>query len=279
MYKALDEFITYLTDEACKSLNTCQSYRRDVRQFIDWLNSAYSVKSLKEIGSEHISAYEEELKNNGKSPATISRMVASLKAFFSFCVVRGWLNANPTTELRSPKVIKKKPMILTDNEILRLLAQPDIGNPKGVRDKAMLELLCDTGLRVSELIGLKVSDIDLNKRKLVVPGGRKRTVSYDRRISKYMDKYAQVSRRILLSDKKDEGFFFVNVSGEEMSRQGFWKIIKKYGDMAEIDKDLTPHTLRHSFAAHAIKNGKDIKDVQRVLGHSDISTTNGYINL
>jgi len=279
MYKELDEFIIYLTDEARKSSNTCQSYRRDIRQFLDWLYSEYPVKSISEIASEHISAYEDLLKAQDKSAATISRLVASLKAFFSFCVVRGWLSSNPATELRSPKVIKKKPMILTDNEILKLLAQPDIDHPKGIRDKAMLELLCDTGLRVSELIGLKVSDIDLAKRKLIVPGGRRRTVSYDRRISKYLDKYAESSRRILLSDKKDEGFFFVNVSGEEMSRQGFWKIIKKYGDMAEIDKDLTPHTLRHSFAAHAIKNGKDIKDVQRVLGHSDISTTNGYINL
>lgn len=278
MYKELDEFITYLTEEAGKSNNTCQSYRRDIRQFLDWLYSEYPVKSLNEIGPENITVYERELKAQDKSPATISRLVASLKAFFGYGVRMGWLTQDPSAQLKSPKVIKKKPMILTDGEILRLLSQPDPESSKGIRDKAMLELLCDTGLRVSELIGLKLSDVDLAKRKLNVPGGRNRTVNYDRRISKYLDKYVQETRKNLLSGE-DAGYLFMNVSGEEMSRQGFWKIIKKYGDMAGIDKDLTPHTLRHSFAAHAIKNGKDIRDVQKVLGHSDISTTNGYINL
>jgi len=278
MYKELDEFITYLTEEAGKSNNTCQSYRRDIRQFLDWLYSEYPVKSLNEIGPENITVYEKDLKAQDKSPATISRLVASLKAFFGYGVRMGWLTQDPSAQLKSPKVIKKKPMILTDGEILRLLSQPDPESSKGIRDKAMLELLCDTGLRVSELIGLKLSDVDLAKRKLNVPGGRNRTVIYDRRISRYLDKYVQETRKNLLSGE-DAGYLFMNVSGEEMSRQGFWKIIKKYGDMAGIDKDLTPHTLRHSFAAHAIKNGKDIRDVQKVLGHSDISTTNGYINL
>lgn len=278
MYKELDEFITYLTEEAGKSNNTCQSYRRDIRQFLDWLYSEYPVKSLNEIGPENITVYERELKAQEKSPATISRLVASLKAFFGYGVRMGWLTQDPSAQLKSPKVIKKKPMILTDGEILRLLSQPDQESSKGIRDKAMLELLCDTGLRVSELIGLKLSDVDLAKRKLNVPGGRNRTVNYDRRISRYLDKYVQETRKNLLSGE-DAGYLFMNVSGEEMSRQGFWKIIKKYGDMAGIEKDLTPHTLRHSFAAHAIKSGKDIRDVQKVLGHSDISTTNGYINL
>jgi len=279
MYKELDEFITYLTGEAGKSNNTCQSYRRDIRQFLDWLYSEYPIKSLNEIASEHITVYEQELKEQDRSPATISRLVASLKAFFGYGVRMGWLSQDPSVRLKSPKVIKKKPMILTDSEILKLLSQPDPETSKGVRDKAMLELLSDTGLRVSELISLKLSDVDLTKRRLNVPGGRNRTVNYDRRISKYLDKYVQETRKNLLAGKEDSGSLFMNVSGEEMSRQGFWKIIKKYGDMAGIEKDLTPHTLRHSFAAHAIKSGKDIRDVQKVLGHSDISTTNGYINL
>ena len=279
MYKQLDEFITYLSSEAGKSDNTCQSYRRDIRQFLDWLYSRYPIQNLNDIASEHIEAYAKLLQDSDRSPATVSRLIASLKAFFSYGQRSGWMSHDPGSVMKPPKVIKKAPKILTDTEILRLLSQPETDSAKGIRDKAMLELLCDTGLRVSELIGLQLNDIDIHKRRLSVGGSRRRSVIFDRKIVKYLENYIDYARNELIAGKEDTDSLFVNVSGEEMSRQGFWKIIKKYGDTAGIGKELTPHTLRHSFAAHALRSGRNIREVQKVLGHSDISTTSGYAGL
>ncbi|MDO4487883.1 MAG: tyrosine-type recombinase/integrase [Eubacteriales bacterium] len=278
MYKQLDDFIFYLSDKEGKSRNTCLSYQRDLRQMMDYLSSAFGISKVTEITGSYLSEYEQVLKDKQKSPATISRYVASAKAFFEYELSKGFVSTNPTKELNSPKVIKKKPSILSEVETVRLLSMPG-DDPKGMRDKAMLELMCDTGMRVSELLGIKLTDIDIEKRTIVVPGSRTRKIGYDRKINKYLDAYIKNARAVILGDCKDDGFLFLNVNGEGMSRQGFWKLIKKYGKAAEIETELTPHVLRHSFAAHALKNGKDIKKVQSIMGHSDLSTTSGYLSL
>lgn len=278
MSQKIEEYVEYLSMEAGKSVNTCLSYGRDLRQFADWLSSECHLASLFDASSSDLDSYIYDLTDLDKSPATISRNVASLKGFYSYAVMVGWSSTDPSTGLKPPKVIKKRPTILSDSEIMKLLSQPSSENAKGRRDKAMLELLCDTGLRVSELLGIKMGDIDLKTRKLNVPGGRTRTITFDKRILKYLKEYVESSRKVLLGEHTDEGFFFVNVDGSEMSRQGFWKNLKKYGNEAGIETELTPHTLRHSFAARALRNGKDAKDVQKTMGHADISTTNEYMD-
>jgi len=278
MRKELEEFIAYLRKEEGKSDNTCQSYERDIRQFLE--SSEQKGLQLSELNGDVIALYLEELSNKGRSAATVSRLVASLKAFFSYGVKCGWISADPTKELHSPKVIKKKPDILTDTQVYKLLSQPNTETEKGIRDKAMLELLCDTGLRVSELIDLRLEDVDLSKRKIRIKAARQREVVYDKKIGRYLQAYLTSSRPKLQAKTGEDGeYFFLNITGEQMSRQGFWKLIKKYGKSAGIELDLTPHTLRHSFAAHALRSGRDLKDVQKILGHSDISTTSGYIKL
>ena len=175
-------------------------------------------------------------------------------------------------------MIRKKPSILSESDTVKLLSSPE-DDSKGLRDKAMLELMCDTGLRVSELLGLTLKDLDLAKRQISVPGSRSRKIQYDKKINRYLEDYLKNARAVLLGKQTDEGYLFLNVSGENMSRQGFWKLIKKYGKEAGIGTELTPHVLRHSFAAHALRSGKDIKKVQSILGHSDLSTTSGYLNM
>lgn len=278
MSNKIEEYIEYLSVDAGKSANTCLSYGRDLRQFSDWLSSEYGIVNLFDVSSDQLESYIDELTELDKSPATISRNVASLKGFYSYAFSTGWNISDPSGALKPPKVIKKRPTVLSDSEIMKLLSSPSQENAKGRRDKAMLELMCDTGLRVSELLGIKIGDIDLRSRRLKVSGGRSRTITFDRRILKYLNEYMESSRSILLGEHTDEGFFFVNIDGSEMSRQGFWKNLKRYGKEAGIEFEITPHTLRHSFAAHALRNGKDAKDVQQTLGHADISTTNEYMD-
>lgn len=278
MFKKIEDYLEYLSGDAGKSVNTCLSYGRDLRQFSDWLSSDFKITNMFDAAPEQLEAYIDELTELDRSPATISRNVASLKGFYSHAVMAGWSSSDPSRTLKPPKVIKKRPTILTDSEIMRLLSQPASDNAKGKRDKAMLELLCDTGLRVSELLNIRLNDIDLKTRKLNVPGGRTRLITFDRKILKFLTEYLESSRKILLGEHADEGFLFVNIDGSGMSRQGFWKNLKKYGEEAGIEEEITPHTLRHSFAAHALRNGKNVKDVQQTLGHADISTTNEYMD-
>lgn len=278
MYKKIEEYVKYLSEKAGKSVNTCLSYGRDLRQYYDWLSLNCRISNIFDAAPEHLESYIEELTDLDKSPATVSRNVASLKGFYSFALTNGWSSTDPSSGLKPPKVIKKRPVILSDRDILKLLSQPSDENPKGKRDRAMLELLCDTGLRVSELLGIRISDIDLRSRKLTVPGGRTRKITFDKRILKYLNAYYESARSVLLGEHTDEGFFFVNIDGSSMSRQGFWKNLKRYAEEAGIEAEITPHTLRHSFAAHALRNGRDAKDVQQTLGHADISTTNEYLD-
>ena len=273
------QFIDYLRNEKRKSENTCLSYDRDLRQFSGWLCSSCGITSVRDVTGDMINTYMDYLTSEGKSPATVSRAVASVKALFSYAKERGICGTDPVSAVRAPKVFKKKPGIISDKDILKLLSQPDFDTPKGKRDKAMLELLMDTGLRVSELISIKLSDINLQKRFLTVKAAKERTVPFDKKTQRYISEYIENGRAKLLQELPENGYLFLNVSGETMSRQGFWKVLKKYGEEAGITEELTPHTLRHSFAAHALKSGKDVKEVQAVMGHADISTTASYLEL
>lgn len=278
MKRALEEFIAYLYKEEGKSKNTCQSYERDLRQFFEFAEQRDT--GLSEITGDFIEFYENELKENGKSVATISRLVASLKAFFGYALKNGWVSQDPTAMLHGPKVMKKKPGILSIAQVQKLLAQPDPGTEKGVRDRAMLELMAATGMRVSELIDLKFSDVDTEERRLVVRRERPREIRFDQKTAGYLQNYLGFARQKLLDKaEKDEGYLFLNISGEQMSRQGFWKLLKRYGKAAGIEQDLTPHTLRHSFAVNALDSGRAVREVQEILGHSDVSTTMEYTKL
>lgn len=278
MEQLIRSFIEHLEKDERKSANTCQSYYRDLRQMSDWIASSSGIDDIAACSPSAVKDYCEYLQSAGKSPATVSRFIASAKAFFEYLLKNGLVSQDPANDLKAPKVIRKKPSILTETETVRLLSMPEDDN-KGIRDKAMLELLSDTGLRVSELLGLMLDDVDLGKRQINVPGSRTRKIQYDKRVNKYLEEYLETARKALVGDQKDEGYLFLNLSGEGMSRQGFWKLIKKYGKEAGIETEITPHVLRHSFAAHALKAGKDIKKVQSILGHSDLATTSGYLNM
>lgn len=278
MEKLIEKFIDHLEKDENKSANTCQSYYRDLRQMADWIGSSFGAYEAEAYSNANVKEYYDHLVAEGKSPATISRFVASAKAFFEYLLKAGLLSQDPSVSLKAPKVIRKKPSILSESDTVKLLSSPE-DDSKGLRDKAMLELMCDTGLRVSELLGLTLKDLDLAKRQISVPGSRSRKIQYDKKINRYLEDYLKNARAVLLGKQTDEGYLFLNVSGENMSRQGFWKLIKKYGKDAGIETELTPHVLRHSFAAHALRSGKDIKKVQSILGHSDLSTTSGYLDM
>lgn len=278
MKKFLEEFTEYLSNEKGASENTKKSYRRDLEKLISEL-SEKGIKSLKQISPAELSAYEKKLQKEGKSAATVSRNIASIKAFFAWLRQSGKLVKDPAAGLKPPKVVKKAPTVLADAEVELLLAQPSVKTAKGIRDRAMLELLYATGLRVSELLGLRLSDVNAKQHMLIINGSSKtRVVPYDRRSAKYMSRYLEGARKELLCGRESEQLF-VNCQGEAMSRQGFWKLIKKYGHDAGIKTELTPHVMRHSFAVHALKCGEDIRRVQSILGHSDVATTHGYIGM
>ena len=264
----------YLADEKKASDNTASSYLRDVRQFSAWL--AGRGLDAAQVSQNDVRGYAQYLKGCAKSEATVVRSVASLKSFYSYLVSRRVLAVNPAKGYTPAKVERKLPEILTGKEVELFLEQPDPSDPKGCRDKAMLELLYATGIRVSELIALDVSDINLTVGFIRCRGnGKERMIPMYRAAVRALRAYGEDVRPQLIRDA-DETAFFVNLGGERMSRQGFWKIVKHYQEKAGIAKDITPHTLRHSFAAHLLENGADLKSIQEMLGHADISSTQVY---
>ena len=264
----------YLADEKKASANTASSYLRDVRQFSAWL--AGRGLDAAQVSQNDVRGYAQYLKGCAKSEATVVRSVASLKSFYSYLVSRRVLAVNPAKGYTPAKVERKLPEILTGKEVELFLEQPDPSDPKGCRDKAMLELLYATGIRVSELIALDVSDINLTVGFIRCRGnGKERKIPMYRAAVRALRAYGEDVRPQLIRDA-DETAFFVNLGGERMSRQGFWKIVKHYQEKAGIAKDITPHTLRHSFAAHLLENGADLKSIQEMLGHADISSTQVY---
>ena len=270
-------FQEYLTKEKCASKNTVSSYMCDVNQFVEFAVSI-GVSSFGEIRKTEIDMYISVLVVNGRSSATISRTIASLKLFFSRLVLTGEAEANPMRDIAGIKSEKKLPQILTSGEVELLLEQPHTASIKGCRDKAMLELLYATGIRVSELIALNESDINLSTALLCCKNGEKERFIplYTTAVKSLLD-YIHTARPQMVSI--GETALFVNMNGERMSRQGFWKIIKQYKEKAKISKDITPHTLRHSFAAHLLENGADLRSLQEMLGHADISSTQVYTQL
>ena len=278
MEKTLDGFITYLHNVKKESENTVLSYNRDLTKFIKYLRTN-KITSLDKVEEKDLEKYIKELNDNGFKSATVSRNIASLKAFFHYLNNEGVLSNDPTKSLKSPKIEKKIPEILTTDEVFALLEQPSGDSPKEIRDKAMLELLYATGIRVSELINLETSDVNLKTSSILCRDGSKsRTIPYGKKAKDALTRYLEGAREAIV-DNKESTILFANCSGQKMSRQGFWKLIKHYAKKAGIESDITPHTLRHSFAAHLVENGADLRSVQEMLGHSDISTTQIYANM
>lgn len=265
----------YLTDEKHVAANTLSSYMRDLTQFRMWLISS-GIPDLRKVRKDSINEYLMSLSRLGKSPATVTRSTASIKSFYNFMVKSGHMKSNPAKAVAAMKVERKYPQILTSKEVELFLDQPKCVDEKGFRDHAMLELLYATGMRVSELIGMDVEDVNLT-----IGFVRCRSKDKERRIPLYHGAVKALQDYMLtirprLINREDEPALFVNMNGERMSRQGFWKIIKYYQEKAEIDKDITPHTLRHSFAVHLLENGADLHSIQEMLGHADISSTQIY---
>ena len=271
----MSAYESFLLNMKHASANTVASYMRDIRQFSAYLSEVEELPA-ESCDRDCICRYVQHLTNQGKSPATISRTIASLKSFYRFCVDSGLLAENPVHNIPQPKAEKKLPQILTGREVELLLEQPKCVDVKGYRDKAMLELLYATGMRVSEMIALNVSDVSLVGSFVKCENNDKfRIIPIYPAAVKALSAYLTDIRPKMVSDSSETALF-VNLSGERMTRQGFWKIIKHYQETAQIDKDITPHTLRHSFAAHLLENGADLHSLQEMLGHSDISSTQIY---
>ncbi|HOC09041.1 MAG: site-specific tyrosine recombinase XerD [Clostridiales bacterium] len=275
----LDKFTDYIGSVRKLSDNTVESYCRDIKQYIEYIESK-NIHSFKNTNKTTVITYLLYLQKNGRATSTISRSLASIRAFYQYLTSERILDRDPTVDLESPKVEKKLPTILSGKEVELLLDQPDLNTAKGTRDKSMLELLYATGIRVSELVALDLDDINLelgylkccknNDKERIIPVG---TIALE-----ILGRYIRDVRPGLLRGKPETALY-VNYKGERLTRQGFWKIIKGYKNKAKINKDITPHTLRHSFAAHLIENGADLKSVQEMLGHSDISTTQVYAQI
>lgn len=260
------------------SKNTLDAYIRDVSKFIEYcsLNGAESVDVITE---EYITKYIEYLSFLGKSDATKTRTVASLRSYFGFLMSQGIINTDPTKDVKGPKTARKMPDILDSKEITLLLSQPNGDDNKSIRDRAMLELLYATGIKVSELIELKITDINLQVGIIHTKNSKhERIVPVYPAANKHLAEYCSVARPALIHNSGEDRLF-TNMNGQPMTRQGFWKIIKHYAEKAGITKDITPHTLRHSFAAHLLENGAQLNDIKEMLGHSDISSTQIYAQL
>lgn len=274
----IEIFEKYLRDEKKASSNTVSSYLRDIRQYCDYLDT-HTDSSIENASEEDVGDYIEHLRAAGKSVATVSRSIASIKSIYTNLCIKQYLKFNPALKLVPEKSTQKLPQILTSKEVETLLEQPQCIDAKGYRDKAMLELLYATGIRVTELIDLNITDVNLTAGVVRCESRNKeRFIPLYPAAIKAVSEYITLVRPQMVATP-DEQSLFVNVSGERMSRQGFWKIIKYYQKKAGIEKDITPHTLRHSFAAHLLENGADIHAIQEMLGHSDISSTQVYSHL
>lgn len=271
-------FSDYLVNQKSVSANTLDSYVRDVAHFMTYLESV-GVEDPSGVDTAGMNSYIDTLKQNKKSNATIIRNIASIRCFYQYMVLAGHSASNPAKAVRLEKLQKKFPQILSGKEIELLLSQPEIREPKGCRDKAMLELLYATGIRVSELVDLDLDNISLRTGMLRCSTGRSERVIpvYPTAISAVSD-YIQRVRSQIITPAGGQALF-INLNGRRLTRQGFWKIVKGYAEQAQIIKEITPHTLRHSFALHLLENGAELKDIQAMLGHADISSTQVYVHL
>lgn len=269
------EYTSFMTDIRHKSLNTVESYKRDVTQYISYLDGT-GVTDISSTTKTTVLSYLLYLQKEGRASSTVSRTLASLRSYYLFMMQNGVVKSNPTSNLEAPHVEKKIPKILSGEEVELLLEQPKDCDNKGIRDKAMLELLYATGIRVSELINLDVSDVNVPMSFVRCKGGKKeRIIPMGHQAKDALGNYINNVRKYMVKDE-NETALFVNCSGARLSRQGFWKLIKYYQHIAGIETDITPHTLRHSFAAHLLENGADLHSIQEMMGHADISSTQVY---
>ena len=278
MLDLIQAYEKYMAKVKHASNNTISSYMRDIRQFSSWLKLACNVNII-DATQQNISEYLSVLETEGRSQATMSRCLASLKNFYAYVVSSGFLESTPITDIHVEHGEKKPLQVLTGREIELLLAQPVCIDAKGYRDKAMLETMYATGIRVTELIDLNVDDVNLELGVIKCVSAKKtRSIPLYPAALRSLKTYLQEIRNSMVASG-DEQALFVNVNGSRMSRQGFWKILKQYQNSAQIDKEITPHTLRHSFAVHLLENGADLRSLQELMGHSDISSTQVYTHL
>lgn len=278
MQKEIDAFIAYLHNVKSTSANTEMSYKRDLEKVQHFMDSR-GIRETADVSKRDLEEYVKYLEDNQFAAATVSRNIASLKAFYHYMMQEGIISEDISESLKAPKIEKKIPEIMSPDEVVRLLEQPSGNSHKEIRDKAMLELLYATGIRVTELITLKVSDVNMPMSFILCRDRNKeRIIPFGAEAKNALTKYLDGTRDEMLENKASD-VLFANCSGQPMSRQGFWKLIKYYAKKADIKADITPHTLRHSFAAHLVENGADLRSVQEMLGHSDISTTQIYANL
>lgn len=278
MLDLIGAYENYLTKVKQASANTIASYMRDIRQFSEWLRREEDLDVV-DAAQLNISDYLSHLESDGRSAATVSRNLASLKNFYSYVVSSGFLESTPVTDIKVERGEKKLPQILTGREIELLLAQPVCVDAKGFRDKAMLEVMYATGIRVTELIDLDVDDVNLELGIIKCSGAKKsRAIPLYPGALKALSAYLKDIRKSMIADPSEKALF-VNINGVRMSRQGFWKILKHYQSTARIEKEITPHTLRHSFAVHLLENGADLGSLQELMGHSDISSTQMYTHM
>lgn len=275
----IDHFMQFLSVEKGLAANTLESYQRDLFAYTDFLKNQ-GVSEIVASNRSHIVSYLVMLQKKGRATATLSRNLASIRAFYQFLVRDRHLEHDPSVHLETPKIEKRLPKVLSLEEVETLLEGPDLGQPSGLRDKAMLELLYATGIRVSELVQLNMGDINLEMGflKCMGKGSKERMIPLGKMAISVIQLYIETARLRLLKAGGGTALF-VNHLGKRMTRQGFWKIIKKYALQSGITADITPHTLRHSFATHLLENGADLRSVQEMLGHADISTTQIYTHV
>lgn len=273
-------FLEYLTVELGLSANTRQAYERDLRLFCKTLGFKNS-DALVNVSREQITGYMTQLKEKGLAAATIARKLAAIKAFYRFMTAEGYMDANPAEVVEAGTKGIKLPRVLSEDEVVRLLNQPDITTAEGFRDRTMLEVLYATGMRVSELINLTLERVDLNMKYIIAfgKGSKERIVPLGSVAAEFLQQYLEKVRPKLTHEERNTNIVFLAFGGHELTRQRFWQIIRAYGRKANINKALTPHILRHSFATHLLDNGADLRSVQELLGHSDISTTQIYTHL
>lgn len=275
MERQLKYFFDFLENDKKLSENTLQSYKRDLKQFKRYLEAC--ELHYNRVKEEDIKDYIKELQEQGKKPSSISRCIASIRSFYQFVLKNKKIKVDPTQNIQSPKIEKRVPSVLTAKEVELLLDQPKDVDLKGIRDKAMLEFAYATGMRVTEIISLNIDDINLEEGYVVCKHDNKqRTIPLGNMSLKALKEYVEEARDILVKTEGEQALF-VNINGSRLTRQGFWKIIKYYKEQAHITKDITPHVLRHSFATHLLQNGADLKAIQTMLGHSDISSTQVYM--
>ena len=274
MEKQIKLFLEFLKKDKKLSKNTLQSYNRDILQYHKYIDE--NELNYSKITEDDIKKYLKYLKKIGKKPSTISRNLATIRSFYQYLIRTRKISQDPTSKIKSPKIEKRVPSVLTSDEVDLLLEQPKDVDLKGTRDKAMLEVAYATGMKVTEIIDLNIEDIDFEEGIVECKNGKKsRVIPIGTIAQKALKEYIEDARPILIKDNENKALF-VNMNGKRLTRQGFWKIVKYYKEKAHINKDITPHILRHSFAIHLLQNGANLKSIQAMLGHSDVSSTQIY---